>query len=192
MGTSDVHVALDRVTRKLDELGIPYAICGGLAVNAHGHQRATTDVDVLLTAAGLAKFKANALGLGWLEKFPGSRGVKDAERMVPIDILLTGGIPGDGTPHGLLFPDPANVAIEKEGKRYLALGTLIELKLASGLLSPARLQDHADIVALIRVNHLGEHYADALHPYVQGNSGASRRSHRRYRSDPRRWQSSPR
>jgi hypothetical protein len=87
--------------------------------------------------------------------------------MVPIDILLSGGIPGDGTPHGLVFPDPATVAIEKEGKRYLALGTLIELKLASGLSSPARLQDHADVVALIRINHLGEHFGDALHPYVQ-------------------------
>jgi hypothetical protein len=167
MGTSDVHVALDRVTQKLDELGIAYAICGGLAVNAHGHQRATTDVDVLLTPEGLAKFKAGALGLGWLEKFPGSRGVKDADRKVPIDILLTGGIPGDGTPHGVVFPDPATVAIEKEGKRYLALATLIELKLASGLSSPARLQDHADVVALIRCNRLGEHFADPLHPYVQ-------------------------
>jgi hypothetical protein len=168
MGTSDVHVALDRVTRKLDELGIPYAVCGGMAVNAHGHHRTTTDVDLLLTAEGLAKFKANALGSGWLEKFPGSRGVKDAERMVPIDILLSGaGIPGEGTPDGLVFPDPATVAIEKEGKRYLALGTLIELKLASGLSSPARLQDHADVVALIRVNHLGEHFGNALHPYVQ-------------------------
>jgi len=167
MGTSDVHVALDRVTRKLDELGIAYAICGGLAVNAHGHPRATTDVDVLLTAEGLAKFKANALGLGWLEKFPGSRGVRDAERRVPIDILLCGGIPGDGTPHGVVFPDPTAVAIEKEGKRYLALGTLIELKLASGLSSPARLQDHADVLALIRVNRLGEQFAEGLHPYVR-------------------------
>jgi len=167
MGTSDVHVALDRVTRKLDELAIPYAVCGGLAANAHGHQRATTEVDLLLTAAGLAKFKAHALGLGWLEKSPGSRGVRDAERMVPIDILLTGGIPGDGTPSGLVFPDPATVAIEKEGKRYLALSTLIELKPASGLSSPARLQDQADVVALIRINHLGEHFGDALHPYVQ-------------------------
>jgi hypothetical protein len=167
MGTSDVHVALDRVTRKLDELGIDYAICGGLAVNAHGHQRATTDVDVLLTAEGLAQFQRNALGHGWLEKFPGSRGVRDAERSVPIDILVAGGIPGDGTPHGVVFPDPAGVAIDKAGKRYLALGTLIELKLASGLSSPARLQDHADVLALIRANGLGEHFAEGLHPYVR-------------------------
>ncbi|MGB3967644.1 MAG: hypothetical protein WBO45_13015 [Planctomycetota bacterium] len=62
MGTSDVHVALARVTKKLDELGIPYAVCGGLAVNAHGYERTTTDVDLLVTAEGLAKFKAHSLG----------------------------------------------------------------------------------------------------------------------------------
>ncbi len=112
MGTSDVHIALARVTSKLEELGIDHAICGGLAVNAHGHQRATTDVDILLTTSGLQTFKDHALGRGWLEKFPGSRGVRDTDRQVPIAVLLAGGIPGDGTPHGVVFPDPATVAIE--------------------------------------------------------------------------------
>lgn len=167
LGTSDVHLALQRVVQKLDELQIPYAICGGMAVNAHGHRRATVDVDLLLTADGLAKFKANALGLGWLEKFPGSRGVRDAERRVPIDVLVTGGIPGDGTPHGVVFPDPAAVAVEIEGKRYLSLAKLVELKLASGLSAPDRLQDFADVIALIRANRLGGHFGDALHGYVQ-------------------------
>lgn len=167
MGTSDVHLALARVTGKLEELGIDHAICGGLAVNAHGHQRATTGVDILLTTSGLQTFKDHALGRGWLEKFPGSRGVRDTDRQVPIDVLLTGGIPGDGTPHGVVFPDPATVAIEKAGKRYLQLGTLVELELASGLSAPGRLQDHADVLALIRCNRLGEHFADGLHPYVQ-------------------------
>lgn len=167
MGTSDVHVAMARLVQKLEELQIPYAICGGMAVNAHGHQRATTDVDVLLTPDGLARFKADALGRGWVEKFPGSRGVRDADRKVPIDFLLTGGIPGDGTPHGVEFPDPVAAAIEHEGARYLSLQRLIELKLASGLSAPDRLQDFADVIQLIRKNHLGEHFADAPHPYVQ-------------------------
>lgn len=48
MGTSDVHVALRRVTTQLDDLGIPYAICGGLAVNAHGYERTTIDVELRL------------------------------------------------------------------------------------------------------------------------------------------------
>jgi hypothetical protein len=167
MGTADVHVALARLVQRLDELTIPYAICGGMAVNAYGHVRTTTDIDVLLTPDGLAKFKANALGLGWLEKFPGSRGVKDAERRVPIDFLLTGGIPGEGTPHGVEFPDPAVVAVEQAGRKYVSLATLLELKLASGLSLPQRLQDHADVLALIKVNALGEHFGDQLHPYVQ-------------------------
>lgn len=43
----------------------------------------------------------------------------------------------------------------------------MELKLASGLSAPGRLQDHADVLALIRCNRLREHFADGLHPYVQ-------------------------
>jgi len=167
MGTSDVHVALARVTKRLEELGIPYAVCGGMALNAHGYRRATTDVDVLVTAEGLKKFKENSLGLGWLEKFPGSRGVRDAERRVPIDFLVTGGIPGDGTPRGVTFPDPAAVAIEIAGAKYVSLAKLIEMKIASGLSSPHRLLDFNDAMQLIRINGLGEHFGDQLHPYVR-------------------------
>ncbi|MFY9341662.1 MAG: hypothetical protein WAT39_04185 [Planctomycetota bacterium] len=167
MGTSDVHVALARVTNKLQELGIPYAICGGMALNAHGYQRATTDVDLVLTAEGLAQFKAHALGLGWLERFPGSRGVKDTQNKVKIDILVTGGIPGDGTPRGVEFPDPAIAAVEIAGRRYVNLATLIEMKVACALSSPHRPRDYDDVIQLIRVNALGEHFAESMHPYVQ-------------------------
>ena len=167
MGTSDVHVALARVAKKLEELGIPYAICGAMAVNAHGHERTTADVNLLLTPEGLAQFKAQALGRGWVEKFPGSRGVKDADNKASIGCLLTGGIPGDGTPHGVVFPDPAAVAVEIAGKKYVSLATLIEMKLASGLSARDRLRDLDDVIRLIRANRLGEHFADSMHPYVQ-------------------------
>jgi hypothetical protein len=167
MGTADVHLAMDRLVRKLDELGIPYAICGGMAVNAHGHLRETIEIDVLLTADGLRRFNEEALGRGWLERFAGSRGVKDTDRGVPIDVLVSGGIPGDGTEHGVVFPDPAGAAVELAGVRYLTLGKLIEMKLASGLSAPDRLQDLADVISLIRQNQLGEHFADSLHAYVQ-------------------------
>ena len=167
MGTSDVHQALARVTARLEELHIPYAVCGGMAVNAHGHERTTTDIDVLLTPEGLARFKAESLGRGYLEKFPGSRGVRDTATRVPIDFLLTGGIPGDGTPRGVAFPDPADVAVEIAGRRYLALARLVELKLASGLSAPDRPRDFDDVIRLIQANALGEHFADQLHPCVQ-------------------------
>jgi len=32
MGQSDVHEAAERICRALDEMNIPYALCGGLAV----------------------------------------------------------------------------------------------------------------------------------------------------------------
>ncbi|MFY9344795.1 MAG: hypothetical protein WAT39_20045 [Planctomycetota bacterium] len=86
---------------------------------------------------------------------------------MPIDFLVTGGIPGDGTPRGIVFPDPTEDVIEKTGMRYLALAKLIELKLASGTSLPHRLQDLADVSRLIIVNRLGEHFGDQLHPSVR-------------------------
>ncbi len=66
MGGADVPIALARLAQRLEELGIPYAICGGLAVNAHGYVRTTTRIDVLLTPQGLAQFKKGAVGHGWV------------------------------------------------------------------------------------------------------------------------------
>lgn len=167
MGTSDVHVALTRITRRLHELGTPYAVVGGMAINAHGLLRATTGVDLLVTPDGLRSFKAASLGVGWIERFPGSRGVRDAENRVPIDFLVTGGIPGDGTPRGVVFPDPAEAAVELAGTWYLTLAKLVELKLASGLSAPDRPRDFDDVIRLVRLHGLGEHFADGLHPYVR-------------------------
>ncbi len=167
MGTSHVHVTLARLTKRLGELQIPYAVCGGMALNAHGYQRATTDVDVVITAAGLARFKATSLGLGWLEKFPGSRGVRDTDNKVKVDFLVTGGIPGDGTPHGVTFPDPASVAIEIAGVHYVSLAKLLEMKIACAMTAPKRPRDFDDVMRLIESNRLGEHFGDQLHPYVR-------------------------
>ena len=57
--------------------------------------------------------------------------------------------------------------MELQGKLYLSLAKLIEMKLASGLSAPERLQDNADVIALIKANQVGEHFAEAMHPYVQ-------------------------
>ena len=53
---------------------------------------------VLLTPEGLAAFKAHALGRGYVEKFPGSRVMRDTEHGVDIYVVLTGTFPGDGKP----------------------------------------------------------------------------------------------
>jgi hypothetical protein len=84
MGTSRVHKAMEALVARLDELGIPYAILGALALNAYGYLRATVDVDVLLTREGLERFKAALLGRGYPEKFL-KPGCPRPERKVDID-----------------------------------------------------------------------------------------------------------
>jgi len=70
---------------------------------------------VLLTPDGLRRFKERWLGRGWLERFPGSKGLRDTEYNVKIDVLLTGDYPGDGKPKPVRFPDPARVAVDLAG-----------------------------------------------------------------------------
>jgi len=149
MGTSDVHAALTKLVAALDEIGVPYAIAGAMALNEYGYRRVTEDIDVLLTREGLAKLKESVLGRGYLEKFPGSKGLRDTENNVAIDVLLTGDYPGDGAPKPVRFPDPA-VAIRGPHGAFLPLPTLIELKLASGMSAPHRLKDLADVLELVR------------------------------------------
>ena len=53
---------------------------------------------VLLRPNDLLVFKKAWLGRGWVEKFAGSRGIRDAVDQVNIDVLLAGDFPGDGLP----------------------------------------------------------------------------------------------
>ncbi len=166
MGMDEVHKAMKRLCEALDADGIPYAIAGAMALNAYGYRRVTTDVDVLLTREGLASFKEQHLGRGWVERFPGSKGMRDAEMGVQIDVLITGDYPGDGKPKPVRFPDPS-VAVRGEGVSLLPMNVLIELKLASGMTNPGRLKDLADVQELIRAGKLPLEVADALDPMVR-------------------------
>jgi hypothetical protein len=166
VGQADVQKALRKLARLLDEEGIPYAIAGAMALNAYGYQRVTVDVDVLLTRAGLEAFRAKSLGHGYVEKFAGSRGLRDAEHGVNVDVLVAGEFPGDGKPKPVAFPDPA-VAVRSGGIALLPLERLVELKLASGLSAPHRLKDLADVLELIRAASLPEEFAGRLDPSVR-------------------------
>lgn len=167
MNRSNVHQALLRLVDRLNRLEIPYAIIGALSLNAYGYQRTTVDVDVLLRPEGLESFKNAYLGRGYVEKFPGSKGVRDTVDNVKIDVVLTGQYPGDGKEKPVVFPDPAQAAVRGERFALLPLSTLIELKIASGMTAPHRLRDLADVIELIRVNALAEGFAASLHPYVR-------------------------
>jgi hypothetical protein len=167
MGEADVQRALLGLARVLDENAIPYAIIGALALNEWGYQRVTVDVDVLLTPQGLHALKAAVLGRGYLEKFPGSRGLRDTVAGVDIDVVLSGQYPGDGKPKPVSFPDPAQVAVRGRRVALLPLEKLIELKLASGISAPHRLKDLADVLELIRRTSLPRETAESLDASVR-------------------------
>jgi hypothetical protein len=167
MRTDPVHQTLRTITQQFEALNIPYAVAGGMALVAHGYDRTTVDVDILLTPEGWAAAHERLEGLGYVAPFAGSKNLRDTKTGVRIEFLLAGGFPGDGKPKPVAFPDPATVAVEKDGIRYLGLPALVELKLASGMTAPHRLKDLADVQELIAALRIPKSFADGLNPYVR-------------------------
>lgn len=166
-GRGAVQDALRRVTARLNELGVPYAVVGGMALFRHGYRRFTEDVDILVTREGLKQIHENLEGRGYLPPFAGSKNLRDTEHGVKIEFLIAGGYPGDGKPKPVAFPDPQARSIEIDGIRYLNLEALIELKIASGMTAPGRLRDLADVQDLIKMVKLPLDFVGRLDPYVQ-------------------------
>ena len=140
MGEGEVQKALEKLVTVLDGEGIPYAIVDAMALNEFGYRRTTVDVDVLLTAEGLAAFKARHLGHGYVEKFPGSLRLRDTEHGVDIDVILAGSFPADGNPKPVVPPDPSAAAERGARIALLPLSMILELKLASAMTAGDRLK----------------------------------------------------
>ncbi|MBM4397684.1 MAG: hypothetical protein FJ087_18595 [Deltaproteobacteria bacterium] len=167
MGESEAHKALERLVAILEAEDLPYAIIGGLALNAYGHVRATVDVDLVMRDDDLDRFKRAHLGHGYAERVPGTGKLLDTENDVHVDVLSTGRFPGDGRPKPISFPDPATAAVRGERFRLLPVARFIELKLASGMTAARRLRDLADVQDLVISAHLPASIADDLHPWVR-------------------------
>jgi hypothetical protein len=170
LGDGGLHETLRNLRAKLDELGIPYVVIGGMALTAHGFARMTEDIDVLVTKADLKKIHAKLLGLGYKRTFEGSKNIRDTNTNVKIEFLLTGDYPGSGKPQPVSFPDPADAEpLVLEGVKFVGLRRLIELKLASGMTGgPDRAKDIVDVQQLIRLRQLPRSVGKDLHEYVRG------------------------
>ena len=167
MGEGGIHDAAAAIARRLAEAGIDYAIAGAIALGEHGFKRLTVDVDVLVRREGLDRFKAEWLGRGYVDVRPGGRAVRDTVNNVKIDFLLAGDFPGDGKPKPVAFPDPREAAVAGEKYRVVSLPRLVEMKLASGMTAPHRLQDLADVLRLIRAAGLPRDFVARMDPYVR-------------------------
>jgi hypothetical protein len=162
MGRTPAQVSLRRLVARLRKARIAHAIMGGMAVYAHGYERFTKDVDVLVTPEGFAEFKKRYVPR-FYKQVPGrSRRFLDRANGVALDCLVTGLFPGSGKPGPIAFPDPEVVGKVIKRIQYIDLQSLIQLKLAA-----RRHQDFADVVNLIRAHNLGEAYLDKLHSSVR-------------------------
>ena len=160
-GADAVHQTMNKIAADLEQAKIPYAIVGGMAVNAHRHGRTTDDVDVLLTQEGFAKFRSLFVPKTYAKLPKRPKRFLDPANGVTFDILVTGLFPGTGKPGPIAYPDPAVVSEIIETIRVVDLPTLVQLKLAA-----RRHQDFADVVNLIRVHHLDESFGSKLDPAV--------------------------
>jgi hypothetical protein len=165
-GDNAVHRTLRRIADRLSEIGVDYAIAGGMCLFRHGFRRFTQDVDVLVTRDGLTRIHEELEGRGYVRPFEASKNLRDAETGVRIDFIVSGQYPGDGKPGPIAFPVPDDVATEIDGIRYVDLLPLIALKLASGQASH-RAQDLHDVQQLIAAKSLPRELGDQLDPSLK-------------------------
>ncbi len=163
-----MNEALDRLVSDLDKNQIEYAVIGAVALNQHGYQRFTHDIDVLMTRDGLQTFREKLIGLGYRPAFEGAKKkFRTTDSNVPVEIILAGEYPGDGKPKAVRFPQPAEASVVIDGVKTISLEKLIELKLASGMTAGDRLKDLADVQELIKIKKLDSLFADKLDTFVR-------------------------
>lgn len=56
---------LEALVDALNGDGVPYALCGGLALGIHGHPRTTIDIDLLVEAADVSRALVVAKRVGF-------------------------------------------------------------------------------------------------------------------------------
>jgi len=167
-GVGLMNDTLRRLARDLETHGIAYCVIGAVALNQHGYQRFTQDIDLLMTRDGLKKFTEELVGRGYRPAFEGAtKTFRATAENVPIEVITTGEYPGDGKPKPIVFPDPSEMFVEIDGIRTVTLEKLVELKLASGMTGLGRRKDLADVQELIRVRRLDASFAEQLDPSVQ-------------------------
>jgi hypothetical protein len=145
-----------RVIRALDQVlhacDCEAVVGGGWAVWRHGYVgRVTQDVDIVLPSDRIDDFlrAASVAGFDVLTPQAGRwPKLMHRETAIQVDILPEGGRPGTPmTPAPTMIAHPREMGARRGALRYIALPSLVELKLAAG-----RLRDEADVLELAREN----------------------------------------
>jgi hypothetical protein len=146
-GSTPLSRTMRKAVRVLAEANIPSLVVGGYAVQENGYARFTSDVGLVVPNVAAARELLSTKGF---RENPGSSmTLTDRISKVEVDLLPGGGAVG---PAPLLLPMPTHVSTEPT---IADLHTLIQIKLSSYLGSPmSRLRDLADVIELIKANHL--------------------------------------
>lgn len=167
-GKGMLNDALGRLAADLDAKNIEYVVIGAIALNQHGFQRLTIDIDILLSAEGLEKFQNELVGLGYRPAFEGARKkFRISRENIPLEVITAGEYPGDGKPKPVVFPEPDQFSVVIDGIKTVTLEKLVELKLASGISAPHRLKDLADVQEMIKIKKLDESFAEKIDEFVR-------------------------
>ena len=147
----------------LQQHDIPYVVVGAMAVNVHGHERTTKDVDICLDERGWEKLQDELIGTRYERVPKRARRFRDPRYETTFDVLIAGRVAGRASKQqAVKFPDPVREAEVHGDVRTISLARLIELKLVTW-----RLQDWADVISLIRVHDLDESFAEQLDPVAR-------------------------
>jgi hypothetical protein len=166
-GGSAVHKTLTKLAAKLDEIGVPYAIAGEMALFFHGYRRFTEDVDVVVTAEGLQRIHEELDGRGYVADSRECQNLRDAETGVRIIFAIAGKSSVSGASQPVFFPDPSEWRTAIGGVHVLLLESIVELKLAKGMAHPRSLGDLGDVQCAIAALALDANFAERLHHDVR-------------------------
>lgn len=150
IGNSELSQTAARLDQLLKRGGFPYAFIGGYAVQQHGYQRFTSDVDLVIRERGAVR--QHLISSGQFKPVQGSgMTVLDRANGVAVDLLPSG---RKDSVMGVAYPEPPS---HSRGLSFVSLAELISLKLSAD-----RDKDRADVSELIKANELGEEFEEEL------------------------------
>jgi hypothetical protein len=142
---------LHLVAAALAAAGVPYAVCGGVAVTVHGAVRSTKDLDLLVLPDDVARVLEVVRPLGYafvalpMTFEAGTARARNVQRVTKIDggeHLLLDLLLAEGPLAGML-DDRVEVQLPRGALSVVSLATLVRMKRLAG-----RAQDLADLERL--------------------------------------------
>jgi hypothetical protein len=159
-----LYRTLVSVTSKLIDLKIPYAISGGLAMVAYGSPRTRLHLELVVTPTGLRQLLENAEAEEYVRQDMVGQKLRDKTTGIPIRFLVTGDFATNGEAGDIKIPDPTSGSVIIDGRPYLKLETLIDIKLIRGMVRTSSMSELADVIDLIRDLSLPRTFANKLSP----------------------------